>query len=136
MRDTTFIKDGETNVITKRGLLYIEGYHLVETKNGIVHVYEQIPRNVIGKYFDWLEEVECNHAGPFWGTATVVCLAFLAFFGWLIFVLEPWTYGIDAWAAIIIAMAAVYVVVIYFCGREWITEAIAPWLNQRRMAKA
>ena len=136
MRETTFVKDGETNVITKRGLLYIEGYHLVETKNGTVRAYEQIPRNVIGKYFDWLEEVECNHTGPFWGTTTVACLAFLAFFGWLVLMLEPWTYGIDATAAIIIAMAVAYVFMTCFSGWEWITKAIAPWLNERRMAKA
>ena len=135
-QDTTFIKDGETNVITKRGLLYIEGYHLVETKNGIVRVYDTIPRNVIGKFFNWLEDVELDHTGPFWGTITVVCLAVLAFFGWLIFMLEPWTYGIDVGTAIIIATAVAYVVMIYFGGREWITRAIAPWIEERKMAKA
>ena len=135
-KDTTFIKDGETNVITKRGLLYIEGYHLVETKNGIVCVYDTIPRNVIGKFFDWIGEVEFDHTGPFWGTATVVCLAILAFLGWLIFMLEPWTYGIDVWTVIIIVTAVVYAVVIYFCGQTWITMAIAPWVDERRMAKA
>ena len=31
-RDTTFVKDGKTYMITKRGLFYIEGYHLVETE--------------------------------------------------------------------------------------------------------
>lgn len=133
-QDTTFIKDGETNVITKRGLFYIEGYHLVETKTGIVRVYDQIPRNVIGKFFDWLEEVEFDHTGPFWGTITAVCLAVLAFLGWLIFMLEPWTYGIDVWTAIIIVTAVVYVVATYFCGQIWIERAIAPWADERRVA--
>lgn len=133
-QDTTFIKDGETNVITKRGLFYIEGYHLVETKTGIVRVYDQIPRNVIGKFFDWLEEVEFDHTGPFWGTITAVCLAVLAFLGWLIFMLEPWTYGIDVWTAIIIVTAVVYVVATYFCGQIWIERAIAPWTDERRVA--
>ena len=40
-QDTVFVKNSETNVITKRGLFYIEGYHLVETENGIVRVHDQ-----------------------------------------------------------------------------------------------
>jgi antibiotic biosynthesis monooxygenase (ABM) superfamily enzyme len=136
MRETTFVKDGETYVITKRGLLYIEGYHLIETKNGTVHAYDQIPRNAIGKFFDWLEEVEFDYTGPFWGTVTIVCLVALAFFGWLIFMLEPWYHGIDVSTAIVIATAVAYVVMACFSGWEWATKAIAPWLNERRMAKA
>lgn len=135
MRETTFVKDGKTNVITKRGLLYIEGYHLVQTENGIVQVYDQIPRNVIGKFFDWLEEVEFDHTGPFWGTITVVCLAILALLGWLIFMLEPWTYGIDVSTAIVIGTAVAYVVMTCFSGWEWIIKAIAPWLNEKKMMK-
>ena len=139
-RDATFVKDGKTNVITKRGLFYIEGYHLVETKKGIVREFDKIPRNVIGKFFDWLDEVEFDHTGPFWGTATIICLAVLAFLGWLIFMLEPWTYGIDVSTAIVIAMTVAYVVAIYFCGQQWITRAIAPWVDEKKrrvaMAKA
>ena len=74
-RDATFVKDGKTNVITKRGLFYIEGYHLVETKKGIVREFDKIPRNVIGKFFDWLDEVEFDHTGPFWGTVTMLTMS-------------------------------------------------------------
>ena len=136
MRDTTFIKDGKTYSITKRGLLYIEGYRLVETEERVVVEFDTIPRNVIGKFFDLLEEVELDHTGPFWGTVTIVCLAALAFLGWLIFMIEPWTYGIDVPTAIVIATAVAYVVEVYFCGREWITMAIAPWVDEKWMAKA
>ena len=132
-QDTVFVKNSETNVITKRGLFYIEGYHLVETENGIVRVHDQIPRNVIGKFFDWLEEVELDHAGPFWGVITVVCIGILAFLSWLIFMLEPWTYGVDVSAGVVIATAVAYAVVIYFCGSEWI-RAIASWVDERRVA--
>ena len=133
-QDTVFVKNSETNVITKRGPLYIEGYHLVETESGIVRVHDQIPRNVIGEFFDWLEEVELDHAGPFWGAITVVCIGILAFLSWLIFMLEPWTYGVDVSAGIVIATAVAYVVVIYFCGWEWI-RAIVSWVNERRVVK-
>ncbi len=130
----TFEKNGETYTVTKRGLFYVEGYRPAERENGTAREYERVPRNFIGRFYDWLEEVELDHTGLFWGTATVVLLAFLAYLGWVVFMLEPWIYGIDIWTAVIIVTTAVCVVVTCLCVQEWIVSAITPWINERKMA--
>lgn len=130
----TFEKDGKIYTVYKRGFFFIEGYRLAERERGTAREYDMVPRNFIGRFYGWLEEVELNHTGLFWGTATVFCLAFIAFFGWLIFMLEPWTYGIDVDAVIVIAAGALCAVAALGSVREWIVSAIAPWIEERKMA--
>ncbi len=135
MRHATFEKDGELYTVTKRGLFYTEGYRLVERENGTAREYDMVPRNFIGRFYDWLEDVELDHTGPFWGTATILFLAFLAYFGSLIFIIEPWIYGINVDAAIVIAFGALCAVAALGSVWEWFTEAIIPWVRWRKMMK-
>ena len=129
----TFIKDGETYTVTKRGLFFIEGYRLVETERGTAREYDKVPRDFIVRFYDWLDEIEVDYPGPFWGTATIVLLVFLAYLGWVIYMFEPWIYGVDIWTAVIVIIAAVDIVVTCLCVRNWFTEAIITWARWRKM---
>ena len=135
-QDTTFIKDGETNVITKRGLLYIEGYHLVEMKKGIVRVYDQIPRNAIGEFFDWVEEFERDFPGLFWSFWTLVfgrIAVWLGYFTYELYECEPWTTTLSAGEVLLIALVIIefiaFAVFMAVCAYLWIREGFIPWIG-------
>ena len=118
--------------VTKKGPFHVEGYRLVEVEGELVREFYIIPRNFMGRLLDWFEDVEAIHPGPFWGTLTIFCLAALAYGGWLLYMLEPWTYGWRHIDTIIVAIyGAVCVVVTFLVGWTWIAMAIVPWVRLR-----
>ena len=93
-------------------------------------VYDQIPRNVAGKLIDCIESAEMSYPGLFWGVPTLVCIAIGVFCAIATYELDPMTYGVDAYSAIVIAVTIAYAACAVICAGFWATEAFIPWIKR------
>lgn len=130
-RDTVFVKDGCTYVITEKNAFYIWGRRSVVVEGETREVYDQIPRNVAGKLIDCIESAEMSYPGLFWGVPTLVCIAIGVFCAIATYELDPMTYGVDAYSAIVIAVTIAYAACAVICAGFWTTEAFIPWIKYR-----
>ncbi len=129
-KDTVFVKDGCTYVITEKNAFYIWGCRSVVVEGETRVVYDQIPRNMAGRVIDCIEWAELSYPGLFWGALVLVCVAFGVLCAIATYELDPMTYGVDAYSVIVIAVTIAYAACAVICAGFWAKEAFIPWIKR------
>lgn len=130
-RDTVFVKDGNTYVVTGKNAFYIWGRRNVVVRGETREVCDQIPRNVAGRLIECIDWAELSYPGLFWGVLALVCIAIGAFCAIATYELDPMTYGVDVCSAIVITVTIAYAACAVICTGFWATEAFIPWIKYR-----
>lgn len=90
-----------------------------------------LPKNVLARVLDWIEDMAVTHNGAFNGAITAICLIGIAVFGKLLYELDPFTWGMSGDVIFVAAVTVVFVALAALFAYWWISESIIPWAQRK-----
>ena len=89
--------------------------------------FVMLPKNMLARALDWIEDMIVAHNGVFCGAITAICLIGVIVFGKLLYELDPWTWGVSGDVIFVTMVTAVFVALATLFAHWWISESIIPW---------
>lgn len=138
-KKSTIIIDNKTYFETARTPLHIE-YECYETytdKEGHEHSYTLVeirPRNFLGRFADWIDDVSLEHPIAFYGTVSVIIIGILIPLALLSIYLIKEGYDFDLATGTVYVLTAAYLVCGFFFWKSLISEIVWWWHYDRKVA--
>ena len=113
--------------ITHEDWLHIYGRYKSDGTDHKAGDLVMLPKNVLARILDWIDDMVATHNGAFYGAITAFCLIGVIVFGKLFFELDPWRWGVSGDVIFVAIVTAVYVILAALFAYWWISESIIPW---------